>query len=126
MTIKLTPADLDMFTRLAVPPEILERAAVCPVTDTEAREFYGIHAVGNMAGIVSPYLDPITGDRVTARLRRDYPEVGVDGKQERKYICPYGDNQHLYFAPGAGRLFSDTSVPAVMVEAEKSCLAVAA
>src|SRR5438094_666276 len=117
MTVKLTPADLEMFTRLRIPPEMLERAAVCRVTDAEALERYGITRVGNMAGIVLPYLDPMTGDRVTARLRRDYPEIGADGKQERKYVCPYGDNRHLYFAPGAGPLLSDPSVSAVMVEA---------
>jgi hypothetical protein len=126
MTVKLTPADLEIFTRLRIPPEMLERAAVSRVTDAEGRERYGITCVGDVAGIVFPYPDPMTGDRVTVRLRRDHPEIGANGKPERKYVCPYADSRHLYFAPGAGLLPSDVSVPLVIVETEKSCLAVAA
>jgi hypothetical protein len=73
-----------------------------------------------------PYYDPETGSRVTARLRRDHPEMGADGKLENKYLSPWGDNRHLYFPPGAAPLLKDTGVTAVFVEAEKSALALTA
>jgi hypothetical protein len=126
MSNSLTERDLRMFSRFGVFPALLERARVCRVTDSEARERYGFTHAGDMAGIVFPYLDPATSNRVTARLRRDHSEIDSDGKPERKYVCPYGDNRHTYFAPAVGALLADTSVPAVIVEAEKSSLALAA
>jgi Protein of unknown function (DUF3987)/Domain of unknown function (DUF3854) len=63
----------------------------------EARGKYGITGHGDMAGIVFPYFDPNTGHRVTARLRRDNPEV-EDGKEKNKYISAYGDRKHLHEA----------------------------
>lgn len=52
--------------------------------------------------------------------------MNANGKPQDKYICPYGDNRHLYFPPGSGALLSDTSADIVIVEAEKSCLAITA
>jgi hypothetical protein len=125
MSGSLTPADLAMFARLGISPEPLDRARVERVTDAEARERYGVTWPGDLSGIVFPYFDPDAGHRVCARLRRDHPEIGADGKPERKYVCPYGDDGHLYFPPGAGALLADASVPVVIVEAEKSALAIA-
>ena len=45
------------------------------------------------------------------------------GKPKRKYIAPYGDNRHLYFVSGCAEMAGDFSVPVVLVEAEKSALA---
>jgi hypothetical protein len=39
-------------------------------------------------------------------LRRDHPEI-VDGKPRAKYLCPFGDCQHVYFPPNAGELLKD-------------------
>jgi putative DNA primase/helicase len=121
----LTAGDLELFRRIGVGSELLASAQVRRVTDAEARREYGITTNGDMRGVVFPYLDPLTGRRATARLRRDYPE-GSDGKPENKYICPLGDNRHLYFVPGARDLLSDPTVPVVFVEAEKSALALTA
>jgi putative DNA primase/helicase len=118
-------ADLMMFGRFRIPAELLARAGVQRVTDSEARENFGIRGDGNMDGIVFPYFDPFTRIRLTARLRRDTPEI-VDGKPKRKYVCPYGDRRILYFPPGAADLLADPSVPIVLVEAEKSALALTA
>jgi hypothetical protein len=79
-----------------------------------------------MSGIVFPYLDPITGNRTTARLRRDNPEIDASGKPKAKYISPYGDTRHLYMLPAAGPLLSEVSAAAVIVESEKSVLALTA
>jgi hypothetical protein len=84
----LTVADLEMFGRLGILPELLSRAGVSRVTDAEARCDYGITADGDLAGIIFPYSDPLTGERVSARLRRDHPELDSGGKPLCKYSPP--------------------------------------
>src|SRR6266852_1548721 len=122
----LSEGDLLSFSRLGIPAEILLAAGVCRVTGKEAHDTFGIRFTGDLSGIIFPYSDPTTGKRVSARLRRDNPEVDSDGKPRHKYICAWGDRRHLFFPPGVGGLLPDTSVPVVMVEAEKSALAIAA
>jgi hypothetical protein len=122
---KLTPRDMDMLSRLGIPAEFIGRAGVERVTDREAREKFGIRGDGEMSGLVFPYVDPIDGRRKTIRLRRDKPEIENE-KPRRKYISAYGDRRHLYFPPMTGPLLTDKSTPVVMVEAEKSALALAA
>ena len=123
--IRLRESDLAAFARFRVGPELLAQAQVQRVTDAEAREKYGITGNGDMAGTVFPYRDPLTGVRCTARLRRDNPEI-EDGKPKNKYLCPYGDRHHLYFPPGCAERVRDSTVPIVLVEAEKSALALTA
>ena len=65
-----------------------------------------------------------TGD-ATCRLRRDHPDI-EDGKLVRKYLAPYGDRRHLYIVPGDHALGRDLNYPVVLVEAEKSALALRA
>jgi len=125
MKTNLLAADIEMFLRLRIPPELLDQAGIMRVTDREARDNFGITGQGDMAGIVFPYYCPVKGHRVTARLRRDNPEI-EDGKPKNKYISAYGDRRHLYFAPDRGNWREDSSVPVILVEAEKSVLAIAA
>lgn len=122
---QLEARDLEMFARFRIPLELIERAGIERVTDAEARVRYGIQGHGDMAGIAYPYRDPVTGRRWTCRLRRDNPEL-EDGKPKRKYMSPWGDRRHLYFVPGTTELLADTGVPVVLVEAEKSALALLA
>lgn len=122
---QLTPADLSMFARLGIPAELLVQAGVRRVTDVEAREIYGIRGDGDMTGIIFSYPDPSDGHRITARLRRDNPEI-LDGELKRKYVCPFGDRRILYFPPGAAALLADPTVPIVLVESEKAALALTA
>jgi AAA domain/Domain of unknown function (DUF3854) len=122
----LNSSDLSLFQSLGVTSELLARAGVRRVTDEEARKLLGASHPGNLAGIYFPYSDPETGHRVSGRLRRDHPEVGANGKVDRKYACAFGDNRHLYFPPGSGSLLSDPSVPATIVESEKAGLALTA
>src|SRR5262245_51288760 len=104
----LSMDDLAMFAKIGVPPDLLEEAHVRRVSDLEAREVYGIApktlTAADMAGVVFPYSDPITGHRTTARIRRDHPEHKPDGRPENKFVSAYGDNRHLYFPPGSGDL----------------------
>jgi hypothetical protein len=118
-------SDVATFNRLGIPIDLLEAACVERVTDREARDKFGIVGSGDMSGIAFQYLDPATGHRVTARLRRDNPEI-ENGKPKNKYMSAYGDRRHLYFAPGAAELLADQEVPVVLVEAEKSALALTA
>ena len=126
--MNLRPADLAMFDKLRIPADLVELAGIERVTNHDARETYGIKGGGDMAGILFPYFDPesmANGRRRTyIRIRRDYPEM-EDGKARKKYVSPYGDPKHFYFPP-CPELFADTSVPIVLVEAEKSALALLA
>jgi hypothetical protein len=123
----LMSADLAVFSRLGVTAELLAKAHVQRVTDPEAREDFGISGprTSDMSGIVFPYYDIATGARVTARVRRDSPEY-EDGKEKTKYISAYGDRKHLFFPPGAAEKLRDADTPIVLVEAEKSSLALTA
>jgi hypothetical protein len=124
---KLTSADIEAFSRLGVPADLIARAGVERVTDHEARKKYGItgYGYGDRSGLVFPNFDPADGRRRTARLRRDNPEI-EEGKPKNKYISAYGDRRHLYFVPGCDTLLRDATVPIVLVEAEKSALALTA
>ncbi len=124
---KLMKRDLAMFARIGVPPDLLEAAHVERVSDADARERFGIQGPvsRNMAGIVFPYHSHITGNRVTARVRRDNPEI-EDGQPKNKYISAYGDGRHLYFPPDVKSKLALPETPIVLVEAEKSGLGLTA
>jgi putative DNA primase/helicase len=125
----LTAADLTMFAKLGVTVELLVLAGVRRVSDDVARVDFGFNSTGDNSGVVFPYHDPRTGYRVTARLRRDHPEVEIeDGKEhpKNKYTVPALDKRHLYFPPGSKALLDEQAVPVVLVEAEKSALALLA
>jgi hypothetical protein len=115
-----------MFARLRIPAELVAEADIRRVDHGEACVILSTHRWPDVAGILFPYVDPKTGRAVTSRVRRDHPEIDCDGKPKNKYLSPYGDRRHLYFPPGSGELLCDVSVPVVIVEAEKSALAVMA
>src|SRR5689334_13056497 len=122
----LKPADIEQHRRLSIPPELLEAAGVRRVNDQQAREVLNLDGRhGNLAGILYPRLHPLTKGVVGYRVRRDAPEL-EDGKPKDKYLSPYRDPHRLYFAPQVTPLLADTSVPVVIVEAEKSALAATA
>jgi putative DNA primase/helicase len=125
----LTQKDIDMFAGFGIGLELLDAAGVCRVTDPEARA-YGFsladHPTADLSGIVFPYRHPVSGQRVTARLRRDRPEVDSEGKARNKYLTAWRDNRHVFFSPGAGASLSDVAVPVLPMESEKAALAVAA
>ncbi len=122
----LSPTDLAAFARLRIGPDLLTEAHVQRVSDQQARTEFGITgpASNDMSGIVFPYLN-MSGQRVTARIRRDNPEIEA-GKEKGKYISAYGDRKHLYFPPGAAAKLEDSETPIALVESEKACLALTA
>jgi hypothetical protein len=120
----LTPADLSIFERLRIPEELLVQAHVRRVTDAEGHELTG-RREGNMTGILFDYHDIQTGRVVTRRLRRDHPEL-EGGKTTNKYISDYGGRKRLYVVPGAADALQDNETAIVLIEAEKSALALTA
>jgi len=117
------------FAKLKIPASLLAEAGVQRVTDAQARTEYGIKASPsqNLDGIIFPYFSVVDSHRTTARLRRDHHEVdGETGKSKNKYLAPFGDPRHLYILPGAAEKLKDLSIPVVLVEAEKSVLAMTA
>lgn len=70
------------------------------------------------AGIVIPYLHPITGQVILNRVRPDRPPI-ID-KKPAKYLSPQKRiaRNHLYFPPGAKEWIHDPSVPIGFTEGE--------
>ena len=126
--MNLSQRDLNAFSTLRIPLELIEQAGIVRVTDRQARDEYGIRGGGDMAGIAFPYFEPSTmangRRRRYVRIRRDFPEM-KDGRPQKKYVAPYGDRKHFYFPP-TPELFADNSVPVVLLESEKACLALTA
>lgn len=116
----LSPEHADHLARFKIPPELLAAAGVHSGDDSAVREFLGIggHWRGeDLGGIIFPYFDPLTGNRAGARVRIDRPTATVP-----KYLMEESC-KHLFFPPNVANLLTDPTVPAVIVEAEKSALA---
>src|SRR5664280_2825533 len=125
----LTPTDLAMFAGFGIPPELVKRAQIKRVTTSEANTDFHLTFVlekGNKDGLMFSYFHPGATSftmlsRLTLRLRRDVVQEG-----EPKYLCNSGDVRHLYFVPGCAAEYLDATCPVVLVEAEKSALALTA
>jgi len=100
---------------------MLRAACIDSVSDSEARELLGIHGrtEDNMSGILFPYLSPVSGERKGARIKLD--KQTTDGA---KYYSEQGC-RHLFFPPFSKDKIEDKNTPVVIVEAEKSALALA-
>jgi putative DNA primase/helicase len=123
----LTASDFERFERMGIGAQLLVEARIRRVTNSEARNDFGFKGSPtlDMSGIVFPYFIPAVDYRVTARLRRDNPEI-EDGKRKNKYISAYGDGRHLYFPPRVAEKLKQPNIPIALVEAEKSALALLA
>src|SRR5438445_9081635 len=101
---------------------MLKAAHVESVSDSRTREMMGVHGRANddLGGIFFPYLSPLTGERKGARVK-----LNKKTEDDAKYLSEQGC-RHLFFAPGVKEMLEDKSVPVVIVEAEKSALAIAA
>lgn len=112
----------ELSERFRISREILDAADVRHATDFEVRETLGVHgrAGQNLGGLVIPYRDPCDGRVLSHRVRLDNPLP--DGQ---KYLSEQGCRV-LFFPPGPGGDLTDTEVPIVFVEAEKSALALKA
>ena len=71
-----TRSDLEMFARFRIDLSLLEEGRIERLTDMEARQYGFTASVDeSLDGIAFPYYSLATGQRVTARLRRDNPLV---------------------------------------------------
>ena len=122
-TTPLTDTDIQLFAGLRISPDLLASAGIARVTDKQAKESFGVRWAGDAGGILFPY--KINGEYKTCRIRREFPEI-ANGKIESKYLSPYGDRRHVYVLSGYESLAADQKVSILLVEAEKSVLAVAA
>jgi hypothetical protein len=121
--MNLTAEDLKMFDGLNIDQALLDRAKICRVTDSEAREL-GLAGPGDFGGLCFPYRNG--NETRYFRVRRDHPGVGEDGKVVAKYMAPASGPdlpRHLYFPPSSTERLNDKSVPVILVESEKASLA---
>ena len=122
----LRPADLDVFAALGIPDALLTAAGVRRVSHTEARDVCGIrYKSDHLEGLAFPYRTPHDDTIVTWRIRRDHPEVELDGTPIAKYVSPL-DRKHLYFVPGCAAQLADVSVLGILGESEKAALTLTA
>ena len=118
------PADVAAHEALGITAVMLERMQICRVTDHEAREKLALQGrSGRLDGILYPYFDPQQHRIVTYRLRRDHPEF-EHGKPKNKYLSAWGNHRHLYFGCDDAQALADATIPALLMESEKSTLAV--
>jgi hypothetical protein len=123
-TEALRRTDIEAFLAIGVSETATATAHLRRVTHTEARDICGIcYKSTHLEGIAFPYLNPETGDIVTWRVRRDHPEVAPDGRPIAKYVSP-PERRHLYFVPNCKDALADRAVTAIVVESEKSVLAI--
>jgi putative DNA primase/helicase len=126
LTCALTAEDRAMFTKFKVSAALLDEAGIRRVTDGQARQFGIVRpAKHDVQGILFPYRDYATGEMITFRVRRDHPEM-KDGKPDGKYLCPSNRARSLFIHPRSAAKLPDTNMPIVLVEAEKSALALTA
>jgi uncharacterized protein DUF3854 len=119
----LAKNDLQQFARAGISTETAERALLRRVDSFTGAEIVGRNGGGDYAGIVFPYVWPGEQHIREYRLRRDHPEI-EHGKPKNKYLWPRGRGNMLYFVPGTPpEWLSDPSLPIVLTEGEKKCLA---
>ena len=123
----LTDADIAMFRALGISAYVLETTGVRRVTHRQAVDQCGIrYKSDHLEGVAFPYLDPADETRARGyRVRRDNPEMEADGTPIAKYISS-PDRKHVYFGFGSYPYLANTSIPVIIVEAEKSVLAIIA
>jgi hypothetical protein len=124
----LTEKDYAMLDQSFIDRELADQASLRRVSDAEGRQLMGINGrPGVFSGIVFPYLSPKDEFVHELRLRRDVPDFEEqDGKprEKMKYVSPPRARNRLYFPPLVRQEFlDDVSLPIVIVEGEKKCLA---
>ena len=111
----------EMLAKYRIPSDLIVAADIRHATDCDVRELLGVHgrAGQDLGGFVFPYRDPRDGRVLGHRVRLDQP---IDGQ---KYLSTQGCRT-LFFAPIQAEELTDTSIVAVICEAEKSALALVA
>lgn len=123
----LNLADKKGFASFHVPQTLLERAGVCRVTSIQATNLgFRLTSDADLSGVFFPYCDD-SGNIHNGRIRRDHPEFDSHGNPENKYISlPHGNRRLLFRPPDTAQFLKDTAMEVLLVEAEKSALAITA
>ena len=124
----LTPRDLDTLAASWIDPATAEAARLRRVDNAEGAGIVGRNGHGDYAGIAIPNFLPGGDSPREWRLRLDHPplEQSADGttKETQKYLGPPGSRNQAYFPPGVTpEQLADTTIPIVICEGEKKCLA---
>lgn len=118
------------YDRHNIPEELALEAGVRHITDREARTTFDLSApkTKKLDGWLFPYLDPNTEKVVWCRVRLDNPSKKSNGKSGGKYHGPKAEKRQrtLYYPPNAAKRLKRKSTTIVLVEAEKSVLALEA
>ncbi len=117
------------YEKFRIPAELIFEAQVLHIDDRRARREYELKApkLWNLSGTVFSYFHRETGTRVYNRVRRDH--FTGEG-EDRKYIGNSAKQKQferiLYSAPGASERLKRKRTTRILVEAEKSVLAIEA
>ncbi len=116
----ILPQHLALLARFSISKKLLAAADVQSFDDTATRNALGTNANQNadLSGIGFHYRSPETNISWGWRVRLDTVIAG----DNIKYLMDYG-NRHLFFPPGSQKLLKDGESSVVIVEAEKSALA---
>jgi|SRR6516164_8683991 hypothetical protein len=125
----LTEADFQQLERCGIPRALAEQAGLRRVDSLTGAEMMGrAGRSGDYAGVIFTYTAPWHAGIREYRLWRDHPDLEMSGgqlKEKAKYVAPPGRGNLLYFAPNVSQEWlEDVSLPVVIVEGEKKCLAV--
>ena len=106
---------------------IIDAAGLKRIPDFEGRRITG-WARRNCAGILIPFPTLDGSISCAFRIRRDVPDKRVDlkgeTKIERKYASPYGQRNHIYWAPGTtAEDIQNPALPIIITEGEYKTLA---
>ncbi len=123
--MKFTRPDYTALESSFITREIAAAAGLYRVNSIEGRDLIGRrNGSGDYAGIVFPYRPPGETHSVLDRLRLDHPPVDASsGKPAHKYLTAPSERNRLYFPPCDAALVTDPSIPLIITEGEKKCLA---
>jgi hypothetical protein len=128
----LTIEDLKRLDKFHISKRVLEAAKLDRLSDKAARakgfSFKDAQPDADFGGVEFPYLD-VTGYAFNSRIRRDHPEIDDKGNEENKYLSlptSKAGRRGFYILPAdRAQLEKDPTLRVLLVEAEKSVLAVA-
>jgi hypothetical protein len=124
----LTEDDYAALVASWITSEVADAAMLRRVNSEEGREVVGQKGTRDCAGILIPYYWPGEQTPFSYRLRRDNPDYTFDkdgkAKPDRKYLSAPGSANRLYIPPGVTLAqLADATIPIVITEGEKKCLA---
>ena len=110
----LSPQHFDALLKRGLTPETIAAARLRSATAKEVADLLGFDP--HSGGIELPFLNPISGEAVSKRIKPDIPPL-INGKSA-KYLSCRGASNYIYFQPGCAGLLQDASIPIGITEGE--------